>query len=348
MSRVAVVTVCSRSDRFRGVRPPQFRRRHRRRLGHGRRTPTHVDAKILFCDVADEESVAAAFDAIRHQHGDPTVLINNAGVTGSGGVLEESPEQWRRIIDVNLTGAYLCTRQVVAGMTAAGGGRIVNIASVNARFGGSPLSGPAYAASKGGLVTFTRFLALHHAADNITVNAVAPGPHDTPMWNALDPGSARAHPGHRPRRTRSWRPGGPRRHGGVPVRTARRIHHRRHHRRQRRPVDGLAQRRGRFGSRVKRPADHQGHRTGDGSLGGHRQPRPARPPLRRAGDAFASGRGGGRTPVRGPSPGLPACVGTDLDHRCGGAPVRDVVPVPGAWAASTRCSPRPATTCSSP
>ena len=146
-----------------------------------------VDAGMLFCDVADEESVAAAFDAIRHRHGDPAVLINNAGVTGSGGVIEESPEAWRRIIDVNLTGAYLCTRQVVAGMTAAGGGRIVNIASVNARFGGSALSGPAYAASKGGLVTFSRFLALHHAVDNITVNAVAPGPHDTPMWHALDP-----------------------------------------------------------------------------------------------------------------------------------------------------------------
>ena len=147
----------------------------------------HADIEILSCDVADEESVAAAFDAIRHRHGDPTVLINNAGVTGHGGVLEESPAVWRRIIDVNLTGAYLCTRQVVAGMRAAGGGRIVNIASVNARFGGSALSGPAYAASKGGLVTLSRFLALHHAADNILVNAVAPGPHDTPMWHALDP-----------------------------------------------------------------------------------------------------------------------------------------------------------------
>ena len=140
----------------------------------------------LICDVSDEDSVAAAFGTIRDRHGDPTVLVNNAGVTGAGGVEEENPEAWRRILEVNLTGAYLCTRQVVAGMRAAGGGRIVNIASVNARFGGSPLSGPAYAASKGGLVTFSRFLALHHAADNITVNAVAPGPHDTPMWDALD------------------------------------------------------------------------------------------------------------------------------------------------------------------
>ena len=141
---------------------------------------------IIHCDVSDEASVAAAFDTVRDRHGDPAVLVNNAGVTGAGGVEEEGPEDWRRIIDVNLTGAYLCTRQVVAGMRAAGGGRIVNVASVNARFGGSALSGPAYAASKGGLVTFSRFLALHHAADNITVNAVAPGPHDTPMWDALD------------------------------------------------------------------------------------------------------------------------------------------------------------------
>ena len=149
--------------------------------------PDQAGAGMLFCDVADEESVAAAFETIRDRHGDPTVLVNNAGITGAGGVEEEDPETWRRILEVNLTGAYLCTRQAVAGMRSAGGGRIVNIASVNARFGGSALSGPAYAASKGGLVTLSRFLARHHAADGITVNAVAPGPHDTPMWHALDP-----------------------------------------------------------------------------------------------------------------------------------------------------------------
>ena len=143
--------------------------------------------EAIACDIADEGSVAAAFDVIRSRHGHPTALVNNAGVAGAGGVEDESPADWRRIIDVNLTGAYLCARQVVAGMREAGGGRIVNIASVNARFGGSPLSGPAYAAGKGGLVTLSRFLALHHAADKITVNAVAPGPHDTPMWHALDP-----------------------------------------------------------------------------------------------------------------------------------------------------------------
>ena len=144
-------------------------------------------AGAIACDVSDEASVAAAFDMVRNRHGHPTVLVNNAGVTGAGGVEDESPETWRRIIDVNLTGAYLCARQVVAGMRASGRGRIVNVASVNARFGGSALSGPAYAASKGGLVTLSRFMAREHAADGITVNAVAPGPHGTPMWAALDP-----------------------------------------------------------------------------------------------------------------------------------------------------------------
>lgn len=144
--------------------------------------------RALACDVADDEEVAGAFAAVRRTWGDPTVLVNNAGVTGAGGITEEDPDTWRRIIDVNLTGAYLCARQVVAGMRRAGGGKIVNVASVNARFGGSALSGPAYAASKGGLVTLSRFLAREHASDNIQVNAVAPGPHDTPMWAALDPG----------------------------------------------------------------------------------------------------------------------------------------------------------------
>ena len=109
-----------------------------------------ASGEIVHCDISDETSVASAFDTVRDRHGDPTVLVNSAGVTGAGGVEQESPEDWRRILDVNLTGAYLCI-------------------------------------SKGGLVTLSRFLALHHAADNITVNAVAPGPHDTPMWHALDP-----------------------------------------------------------------------------------------------------------------------------------------------------------------
>lgn len=141
----------------------------------------------LAADVADEFAVAAAFSLIREQFGEPNVLVNCAGITGHGSVLDENPDQWRRILEVNLTSAYLCAREVIPGMRSAGGGKILNVASVNGRFGGSALSGPAYAASKGGLLTLTRFLAREHAKDGIQANAVAPGPHDTPMWDALEP-----------------------------------------------------------------------------------------------------------------------------------------------------------------
>jgi len=141
---------------------------------------------IVACDVTDDGSVDAAFAQIRAEVGPVDVLVNAAGITGRGSVLDESPEQWRRILEVNLTGAYLCCRAVLGDMIDRGQGVIVNIASVNARFGGSALSGPAYAASKGGLVTLTRFIAREHGADGIRANAVAPGPHDTPMWQALD------------------------------------------------------------------------------------------------------------------------------------------------------------------
>jgi NAD(P)-dependent dehydrogenase (short-subunit alcohol dehydrogenase family) len=144
-------------------------------------------AGIVACDVSAEDSVGDAFAEVRQRIGEPLILVHAAGVTGEGGIEDEEPATWRRILDVNLTSAYLCGREVVGGMRRAGWGRIVLVASVNGRFGGSALSGPAYAASKGGLLTLTRFLAREHAPDGITVNAVAPGPHDTPMWQALDP-----------------------------------------------------------------------------------------------------------------------------------------------------------------
>jgi NAD(P)-dependent dehydrogenase (short-subunit alcohol dehydrogenase family) len=143
---------------------------------------------VVECDVTDERAVRRAMAEVRERQGPIGVLVHAAGITGAGGVEDEPPETWRRIIEVNLTSAYLCVREVLADMRGLGGGAIVLVASVNARFGGSALSGPAYAASKGGLLTLARFLAREHAADGIRVNAVAPGPHDTPMWNALDPG----------------------------------------------------------------------------------------------------------------------------------------------------------------
>jgi NAD(P)-dependent dehydrogenase (short-subunit alcohol dehydrogenase family) len=141
---------------------------------------------VVECDVTSADDLRAAFDEIRGEGGPVDVLVNSAGVTGAGSILDEDPDTWRHILEVNLTGAYLCCREALADMIGSGGGSIVNVASVNARFGGSALSGPAYAASKGGLVTLTRFLAREHAGDGVRANAVAPGPHDTPMWRDLE------------------------------------------------------------------------------------------------------------------------------------------------------------------
>jgi NAD(P)-dependent dehydrogenase (short-subunit alcohol dehydrogenase family) len=143
--------------------------------------------RAIACDVTDDDAVAAAFERVRAEAGPAQVLVHAAGVTGAGTVIDETPQEWRRIIETNLTSAYLATRAAIPQLLSAGGGAIVLVASVNARFGGSALSGPAYAASKGGLVTLARFIAREHATGGITCNAVAPGPHDTPMWQALDP-----------------------------------------------------------------------------------------------------------------------------------------------------------------
>jgi NAD(P)-dependent dehydrogenase (short-subunit alcohol dehydrogenase family) len=166
------------------------------RFATGGDTVVGLDARtapdVVACDITDEYSVEAVFAQVQSQHGPVDVLVNAAGVTGKGNVLEESPAEWRRILDVNLTGAFLCARAALDDMVQSGGGNIVNIASVNGRFGGSALSGPAYAASKGGLITLTRFIAREHAAAGVRTNAVAPGPHETPMWQALDEDKRRA------------------------------------------------------------------------------------------------------------------------------------------------------------
>jgi NAD(P)-dependent dehydrogenase (short-subunit alcohol dehydrogenase family) len=151
-----------------------------------RAAPTLADGRSIVADVTDDDAVAGALARIERDAGPVRVLVHAAGITGAGTVTDEDPATWRRILEVNLTSAYLLTRAAIPQMRAAGGGAIVLVASVNARFGGSALSGPAYAASKGGLVTLARFLAREHALDGITVNSVAPGPHATPMWDALD------------------------------------------------------------------------------------------------------------------------------------------------------------------
>lgn len=130
-------------------------------------------------DVRSAERVRAAIDAVEAQHGRIDALANIAGVVRYGDVTELSEEDWDFQIDTNLKGVFLMCRSAIAAMRRAGGGAIVNTASAQA-FASQPLVA-AYSASKAGVVSMTRTLALDHAVDRIRVNCVCPGSVETPM-----------------------------------------------------------------------------------------------------------------------------------------------------------------------
>ena len=136
-------------------------------------------AIAVAADVTDEMAVAAMVERIRGELGQIDILVNNAGIN-----IRKPPEaldvaEWDSVISTNLTSAFLCSRAVYPAMKAAGGGKIINIGSMMSIFGAS--FAPAYAASKGGIVQFTRSCAVAWAADNIQVNAVLPGWIDTDL-----------------------------------------------------------------------------------------------------------------------------------------------------------------------
>jgi len=120
-------------------------------------------------DVADEDAVNAAFAKI----GKVDILVNNAGIAVRKSSLDITREEWDRVLAVNLSGLFLCSRAAARSMKRQGGGAIVNLASIMGLSGGL-YPNPAYQASKGAVVNLTRALALEFAADNIRVNAVAP------------------------------------------------------------------------------------------------------------------------------------------------------------------------------
>ncbi len=136
-------------------------------------------AQALACDVTDEAAVERAFAHAVEAAGDPHILVNNAGAAVSAPLAKTTLGQFRAMLDVNLTGAFLCCRAALPAMIAAGHGRIVNIAST-AGLKGSPYIS-AYCAAKHGLVGLTRALALETAAKGVTDNAVCPGYTETGM-----------------------------------------------------------------------------------------------------------------------------------------------------------------------
>ena len=133
-------------------------------------------------DVADEAAVRAAFAQASAERGPVAVLVNNAGAAESAPFLKTTPALWQRMLDVNLTGTFLCTQAALPGMLEAGWGRIVNIASTAGQKGYAYVA--AYTAAKHGVIGLTRALALEVARKGVTVNAVCPGYTDTDILRA--------------------------------------------------------------------------------------------------------------------------------------------------------------------
>src|SRR5262249_22076728 len=143
------------------------------------RSELGADVATARCDVSDEGAVADAFARARAAHGDAYVLVNNAGVGEGTLFVETNRALWDHVIGVNLTGAFLCTAQVLPAMLAAKGGRVINVASTAGLKGYARMT--AYCASKHGLIGLTRALAQETAKSGVTVNAVCPGYTDTAM-----------------------------------------------------------------------------------------------------------------------------------------------------------------------
>ncbi|WP_255345282.1 SDR family NAD(P)-dependent oxidoreductase [Anaerotruncus sp. G3(2012)] len=137
-------------------------------------------AHVMQVDVSEEESVKSAFSQALEQMHTVDILINCAGYGRSSRIQDLTLEQWRRLIDVNMTGTFLCCREIIPHMVERQCGKIVNLASICAQTG--RMVAVDYAGSKSGVVGITRALALQVAADGINVNAIAPGPVVTPLF----------------------------------------------------------------------------------------------------------------------------------------------------------------------
>ncbi|MDX1375486.1 MAG: glucose 1-dehydrogenase [Burkholderiales bacterium] len=136
-------------------------------------------ARPFAVDVKDEASVQALVSKTVEACGRLDILVNNAGINIRKPPHELSLAEWREVLETNLTSAFLCSHAAYPAMKRAGGGKIINIGSMMSIFGASFT--PAYAASKGGIVQFTRSCACAWAKDNIQVNAVLPGWIDTEL-----------------------------------------------------------------------------------------------------------------------------------------------------------------------
>src|SRR6202142_1256145 len=144
----------------------------------------------LHCDGSDAKAVASALAETERRFGRLDALVNNAGIAVFAPLLQTSDDDWRRVLEVNLTGPFLCTKAAVPLMREHGGGAIVNVTSISGLRASTLRS--AYGTSKAGLAHLTKQLAVELASLGIRVNGVAPGPVDTAMAKAVHSEEIRA------------------------------------------------------------------------------------------------------------------------------------------------------------
>ena len=153
-------------------------------LPEARKVANRLGGFAAQVDVTDHDAIAGALQATESALGPVDILFANAGITGPNALVEDYPiDAWRKVIEVDLTGVFLCCRAVVPGMRARNYGRIVNIASIAGKEGNP--NAAAYSAAKAGVIGFTKSLGKELATTNVRVNCVTPAAAATDIFNQM-------------------------------------------------------------------------------------------------------------------------------------------------------------------